>query len=46
MARLAIALEVVGAAAVISGVWLVYPPAAVIVAGLAAAFIAQGLERG
>ena len=38
-------LEVVGIGAVATGIWWIYPPAAIIVAGLLLAILAQGISR-
>lgn len=44
--RLPLLAELTGAAFVASGVYEIYPPAALIFAGTALVFIAQGMERG
>ncbi len=41
----AVALELAGALLVITGLYQVYPPAALVFAGVTLVFIAQGLER-
>jgi hypothetical protein len=42
----AVALELAGALLVIAGLHQVYEPAALVFAGAALVFIAQGMERG
>ena len=45
MARLAIALEVLGLAVIVGGAYLIWPPAAVIVGGMGIIAIAQGVSE-
>jgi len=43
--RPSVVLEIIGIAGIMAGVWLVFPPGALIVGGVAAVLLAQGVGK-